>query len=332
MKLSLLLLLLLLPISLLVGSVDLAPAEVWEVLSGRSPEDSTARFIIVKSRMPQMVTALLSGAALAVSGLVMQTLFLNPLADPSLLGVHSGASLGAAFALLACGGSLMVGALSLSGVLLTVSAAFLGACGVIALLSVCSTFLRSNLSLLVTGIMLSFALSAVIALLNFYATADGVHSFVIWGMGNFSGVPNRLLGLYAFLILLPACGILCFSKSLNALLLGNEYASNLGIRIRRTRTILLLLTGFLTATVTALCGPISFFGLAVPHMARTLTHTTNHRKLLPACLILGADVALLSLIITHLPGEGGTLPLAAITPLMGLPVVLYILLKPLHRT
>lgn len=332
MKRSLLLLLLLLPISLLVGSVDLAPSEVWEVLVGRFPEHSTARLIVIKSRLPQMVTALLSGGALAVSGLVMQTLFLNPLADPSLLGVHSGASLGAAFALLACGGSLMVGGLSFSGVLLTVGAAFLGACGVIALLSLCSTLLRSNLSLLVAGIMLSFALSAVIALLNFYATAEGVHSFVIWGMGNFSGVPNKILGLYALLILLPAAVILLCSKSLNALLLGDEYASNLGIRTRRTRTILLLLTGLLTASVTALCGPISFFGLAVPHMARALTHTANHRKLLPTCLILGADVALLSLILTHLPGEEGTLPLAAITPLMGLPVVFYILLKPVHHS
>lgn len=257
----------------------------------------------------------------------MQTLFNNPLADPSLLGVNSGASLGAALALLAFGGSWSLGGATLSGVLLTVAAAFAGACAVIILLLVCSRFLRGNLALLVAGMMFSFILSAIISVLSFYATADGVRSFVIWGMGDFSGVSLPRLPLYAALILLPLAALFPFSRSLNALLLGPHYAANLGIAVRSARTWLLLLTGLLTATVTALCGPISFIGLAVPHVARLHLRTADHRKLLPATLLWGADTALLALVLSHLPGERGILPPAAITPLMGVPVVIYILLK-----
>ena len=257
----------------------------------------------------------------------MQTLFNNPLAEPSLLGVNSGASLGAALALLAFGGSWSLGGATLSGVLLTVAAAFTGACAVIALLLVCSRFLRGNLALLVAGMMFSFILSAIISVLSFYATADGVRSFVIWGMGDFSGVSLPRLPLYAALILLPLAALFPFSRSLNALLLGPHYAANLGIAVRSARTWLLLLTGLLTATVTALCGPISFIGLAVPHVARLHLRTADHRKLLPTTLLWGADTALLALVLSHLPGERGILPPAAITPLMGVPVVIYILLK-----
>lgn len=323
---ALLLFLILLPLSLLTGTVSLSPAEVWQALTDAGA-DPTARFIVCESRLPQALTAVLSGAALAAGGLVMQSLFTNPLADPSLLGVNSGASLGAAMVLLAFGGSWSLGGASLSGVLLTVAAAFVGACGVIALLLVCSHFLRGNLALLVAGVMLSFVLSAVISLLSFYATADGVRSFVVWGLGDFSGVGLSRLPLYAALIVLPLAALFPFTRSLNALLLGAHYAANLGIAVRTTRTWLLLLTGLLTATVTALCGPISFVGLAVPHIARLHLRTADHRRLLPATLLWGADVALLALVLSHLPGERGILPLAAITPLMGVPVVIYILLK-----
>lgn len=323
---ALLLFVILLPLSLLTGTVSLTPSEVWQALTDAGA-DPAARFIVCESRLPQALTAVLSGAALAAGGLVMQTLFNNPLADPSLLGVNSGASLGAALALLAFGGSWSLGGATLSGVLLTVAAAFTGACAVIALLLVCSRFLRGNLALLVAGMMFSFILSAIISVLSFYATADGVRSFVIWGMGDFSGVALPRLPLYAALILLPLTALFPFSRSLNALLLGPHYAANLGIAVRSARTWLLLLTGLLTATVTALCGPISFIGLAVPHVARLHLRTADHRRLLPATLLWGADTALLALVLSHLPGERGILPPAAITPLMGVPVVIYILLK-----
>ena len=200
---ALLLFVILLLLSLLTGTVSLSPSEVWQALTDAGA-DPAARFIVCESRLPQALTAVLSGAALAAGGLVMQTLFNNPLADPSLLGVNSGASLGAALALLAFGGSWSLGGATLSGVLLTVAAAFAGACAVIILLLVCSRFLRGNLALLVAGMMFSFILSAIISVLSFYATADGVRSFVIWGMGDFSGVSLPRLPLYAALILLPS--------------------------------------------------------------------------------------------------------------------------------
>lgn len=325
MRISLLLLPILCLFALLVGSVHLSPAEVWAGLVGNA--DDTVHFIVMESRLPQMCTALLAGAALGLCGLVMQTLFANPLADPSLLGVNSGASLGAAIALLAFGGSFALGGATLSGVLLTIGAAFAGACAVIALIALCSRWLTSNLSLLVAGVMLSFVISSVISLLSFYATADGVRSFVVWGLGDFSGVSLDRVWLMALWVLVPAATIFLSATSLNALLLGTDYATNLGVNVKRVRTWLLILTGLLTAVVTALCGPIAFIGLAVPHVARMLLRTADHRKLIPAVLVLGADVALLSLIISHLPGERGTLPIAAITPLLGAPIVLYILIR-----
>lgn len=325
MKISLLLLPVLCLLSLLVGSVHISPAEVWAALMGSS--DETVRYIVTESRLPQMCTALLAGAALGVSGLVMQTLFSNPLADPSLLGVNSGASLGAAIALLAFGGSFALGGATLSGVLFTVGAAFVGACAVIALIALCSRWLTSNLSLLVAGVMLSFIISSVISLLSFYATSEGVRSFVVWGLGDFSGVSSSRLWLMSILVIVPVCGVRLCATSMNALLLGADYATNLGVNVKRVRTLLLILTGLLTAVVTALCGPISFIGLAVPHVSRMLLRTADHRKLLPAVFVMGADVALLSLILSHIPGEAGTLPIAAITPLLGAPVVLYILVK-----
>ncbi len=325
MKISLLLLPVLCLLSLLVGSVHISPAEVWAALMGSS--DETVRYIVTESRLPQMCTALLAGAALGVSGLVMQTLFSNPLADPSLLGVNSGASLGAAIVLLAFGGSFALGGAALSGVLFTVGAAFVGACAVIALIALCSRWLTSNLSLLVAGVMLSFIISSVISLLSFYATSEGVRSFVVWGLGDFSGVSSSRLWLMSILVIVPVCGVRLCATSMNALLLGADYATNLGVNVKRVRTLLLILTGLLTAVVTALCGPISFIGLAVPHVSRMLLRTADHRKLLPAVFVMGADVALLSLILSHLPGEAGTLPIAAITPLLGAPVVLYILVK-----
>lgn len=325
MKLTIPLLALLCVLALLTGSVPLSLADVVQVFMGGG--DEMARFVVLESRLPQLVTALLAGAALSVSGLVMQTLFANPLADPALLGVNSGASLGAALALLLLGGSWTMGDTALAGVALTIVAAFVGACGVIALLTMCSHYLRGNLALLVVGVMLNFVLSAVISLLCFYAAADGVRGFVVWGMGDFASVPLQRLPLMAVLVLLPIMLVLVCNRSLNALLLGTDYAANLGISVQRVRTWLLVLTGLLTATTTALCGPISFIGLAVPHLARMVCRTANHGQLVPHTWVLGAGVAVLSLILSHLPGERGVLPLAAITPFMGVPVVIYILLR-----
>lgn len=311
--------------SLIKGSVYFPIKDVLHAMNGEGGEE--VRFIIFNLRLPQMLTAVLAGSALAVSGMLMQTLFENPLADPSLLGINSGASLGAAIALLFLGGGFTIGASSFTGVALVVSAAFIGACLVNVFLVVCSKFLRGNLSLLVVGVMLSFAISAFISLMSFYATADGVRSYVVWNMGDFSGVALSKLPVLAVLLIVPMCSLFWLVLPLNALLLGGDYATNLGVNVRGVRTAILLVTGILTATVTAFCGPISFIGLAVPHIARMLFSTADHRYILPSCLLIGAIVALLSLIISHLPGERGTLPLAAITPLLGVPVVFYILIN-----
>lgn len=327
--LSLLLLLLLGAAALFWGSVDLPAADVWRALCGQSPADATATYIVLQSRLPQLLTALLSGCALAAGGLAMQTLFANPLADPSLLGVNSGASLGAAIAMLGLGGSFAAPGLSLTGHVLTVVAAFVGAVGVILLLLFCASTLRGNLHLLVAGVMISFAISSVVAILNFFATAQGVQQYVVWGLGDFSGVTTDALPAYALLLLLGLLPIALKAKSLNALLLGEDYARNLGTRVRATRTVVLLATGLLAAVVTAACGPISFIGLAAPHAARLAARSADHRRLLPASLLWGANLALLALLASRLPG-GGQLPLNAVTPLFGVPLVLYLLFRRRH--
>ncbi len=319
------LLLLLALVSLCVGSINISISESIDALCGNGSDEM--HFIMIELRFPQMITAILAGSSLAVSGLLMQTLFENPLADPSLLGINSGASLGVAIALLVLGGSWTMGDNTLSGIVLTIVAAFVGASIVNVLLVVCSRLLHGNLALLIAGVMVSFVISAIISLLSFYASADGVRSFVVWGLGDFSEVSLQRLPLMIVLTMLPMLMLLWLATPLNAMLLGMDYATNLGINVRRVRTLSLLITGGLTATVTALCGPISFIGLAVPHIARMFFSTSNHRQLLPACVLIGANVALLSLIISHLPGERGILPLAAITPLMGVPIVFYILFK-----
>lgn len=321
------LLLLLVVGNLFWGSVSLAPAEVFRILAGESRDAGIASFIVWQSRLPQMLTALLAGSALAVSGLVMQTVFANPLADPSILGVSSGASLGAAVAVLLCGGSYVAGTFVLSGYLLTVLFAFAGAWAVLLLLLFCAAALRHHLLLLVAGVMMSFAVSSVVALLNFFSTAEGVRSYVIWGMGDFSGVTLERLPLFSVLLLGGLLGVLCMSKPLNAILLGYDYAANLGINVRRVRLFLLLLTGFLTAVVTAVCGPVAFLGLAVPHVARLTLRTADHRLLLPLTGVWGGNMALLCNLLMHLPGERGLLPLNAVSSLLGIPVVLYILFR-----
>lgn len=325
--LSLCALLLLSAGNLLWGSVDISPEEAGCALFGSASPDSAAAFIIRESRLPQMATAMLSGAALAVAGLLMQTLFANPLADPSILGINSGAGLGVALVMLLMGGSAAAGSLALSGFFLIVTAAFAGAIGVTFLLLLLSTFLRGRLMLLITGVMLSYMVSALISILSFHATAQGVHSYVLWGMGDFTGVTLDRLPAYAATIGLVLCPALLSAKPLNALLLGDDYAANLGMRVRRMRTLLLSVTSLLTATVTALCGPISFIGLAVPHGARLLLRTADHRVLLPATALWGANVALLCNLLSRLPANGSLIPINALTPLIGVPVVIYILLR-----
>lgn len=323
---GLLLLPLLAAAALLTGSMRLAPGEVLSALAAAPSDASPAAFIVWQSRVPQVAVALLAGASLSAAGLAMQTLFANPLADPSLLGVNSGASLGAALVLL-CGGTLFAGGGLIVGFMVTLVAAFLGAMAVMLVLLALSSMLRGNMALLIAGVMISFLLSGIISLLNFYATSQGVRSFVIWGLGDFSGVPLSSLPLYAVPVGLTLFALLFLAKPFNALLLGTEYAHNLGYRVRTVRTLGLLSAGLLSAATTAVCGPVSFIGLAVPHIVRLLYRRADHRLLIPSAILWGGNVALFALLLTRLPGERGALPLAAVTPLIGVPVVFYILTK-----
>ncbi len=308
-------------VSLFHGSVDIPVADVINTLRGKGTD--TARYIVVFSRLPQAVTACLAGGALSASGLLLQTAFRNPLAAPDIFGVTSGASLAVALLTLAPGFVVpgMVGFLS------TVTAAFVGAMAVTALIWFLSKRVRSSVMLIIIGMMVGYLCSSIITLLNSVATDVDVHNFVVWGMGDFSSVGMDDLWLFVPLTLVATLCTLFLVKPLNALLLGPRYAESMGVNVRKTRNILLVLTGLLTALVTAFCGPIAFVALAVPHVGRLFCGTTDHRVLLPVTILMGCAIALLCNAITTLPSNGTVLPLNAVTSLIGAPVILYVLLE-----
>lgn len=312
------------------GAVHIPARAVTDILMGKEAERASWGFILWENRLPQAITAVLSGAGLAASGLLLQTAFRNPLAGPSILGIDGGANLGVAIAILLLGGSFMAGAFSLSGFLLVIVAAMAGAWAIMAILIMFAHVLRSNTMLLITGVMIGYLTSSAISLLNYGATEEGVRSFMVWGLGSFANVTvDRLPAFCLTMGLGIACSLLLV-KPLNALLLGESYAANLGINVSRTRTLLLFTTGLFTATSTAFCGPIAFVGLAVPHIARLLLGTANHRTLLPATLLTGACLTLLCNLISTLPSDS-MIPINVITPVLGAPVVIGVLLR-MRRT
>ena len=313
--------------NLWMGSVDIPAEAVGSILLGWEADNEAWAFIVRESRVPLCVTALLSGAALSVSGLMLQTAFGNPLADPSILGISSGASLGVALVMLAGGGTVAAGAFSLSGFLAAVLGALAGALVVMGLILFLSTLIRSNVMLLIAGIMVGYIVSSAISLLNFFATAEGVHSYMIWGMGNFGGVSSGQLPWFSAVVAGGLLWAVLLVKPLNALLLGERYAENLGVNVRWVRGQLLGVTGLLTAVVTAFCGPVAFIGLAVPHVARLILGTSNHNALLPVTMLCGAAVALLCNLLCILPGEWGMIPLNAVTPVLGAPVIVYVIVR-----
>lgn len=314
-------------VSLLIGSVSIPVSETFRILIGEESVKPSWQYIVIESRLPQAITAMLCGASLAVCGLILQTAFRNPLAGPSIFGVNSGAGLGVALVMLFFGGSVSAGTVSIGGFMAVLLAAFAGAMGVMALIFFFSTLVRSHVMLLIVGIMIGYMAGSAISLLNFFATDEGVKSYMVWGMGSFGGVSLKMLPTFSVITLITLAVSLALVKPLNALVLGDRYAENLGVNIIRVRNWLLLVTGVLTAVITAFCGPVAFIGLAVPHIARLVLGTDNHRVLLPATILTGSAVALLCNILTVLPGEGGIIPLNAITPLIGAPVVIYVILS-----
>ena len=313
--------------NLLMGAVDIPAADVMAILFGKESDHTAWNYIVLESRLPQAVTAMFCGASLAVSGLMLQTAFRNPLAGPSIFGINSGASVGVALVMLLWGGSISTEAFSLSGFVAVLTAAFVGAMLVLALIMLLSLVVKDNVMLLIAGIMIGYIASSAISLLNFFATEEGMQSYMVWGLGNFGGVSlDRLplfIGVSAFGLLVAILMV----KPLNALLLGDQYAQNLGFNIKRVRHLLLFVTGLLAAITTAFCGPVAFIGLAVPHIARLILGTENHRNLLPATILTGAATAMLANLVCILPGDNGVIPLNAVTPFLGAPVIIYVIAK-----
>lgn len=318
------LLLILFPACLIIGSVNIPFNEVLNILIGNEATRKTWEIIVLETRLPMACTAMFAGAALSVAGLLLQTTFDNPLAGPSILGVSTGSSLGVAIVMLALGGSI---GHNLGSYVSILFGALLGAGIIILTLLAFSSIVKSSIMLLIIGILVSHLASSAISLLNFFSTQEGVHSFVIWGLGNFSGVTFERLPIFASLIIISLSLSLLLVKPLNALLLGARYAENLGVNIRSTRNKLLVLSGILTSVVTAFCGPIGFIGLIVPHIARLALKSSNHVVLLPATALCGAVIALLCSLISVLPISSGVIPINAITPIIGVPIIIYIILN-----
>ena len=321
------------------GSVNIPSKEVLDILTSSGAEvphslmgtdeslGSANRYIILESRLPQAITALLSGAALATSGLLLQTAFRNPLAGPDVFGISSGAGLAVAIVMLSLGGNITMGDYTIGGFLAILISAFAGAMVVMGIITLFSTMVRNQVVLLIIGIMVGYLASSAISLLNFFSTAEGVKSYMVWGMGSFGNVSMNEVGYFTFIALIGLFLSLLLIKPLNAMLLGEQYAENLGFNVHRLRIALLIITGLLTAVATAFCGPIAFIGLATPHIVRLLIGTDNHRQALPLTMLMGSTIALLCNALCTLPADGGLIPLNAVTPLFGAPVIIYVLLK-----
>ena len=313
--------------NLIVGSVRIPLADVYDILFDKFEGKESWKYIVMENRLPQALTAMLCGASLAVCGLMLQTAFRNPLAGPDVFGISSGAGLGVAIVMLFLGGSVSTTLFTVSGFLAILTSAFIGAIVVTMIILFLSTMVRNSVLLLIVGLMVGYVSSSAVALLNFFASEEGVKSYMVWGMGNFGGVSMDHMLLFALLCLVGIIASIFLIKPLNIMLLGTQYAESLGINIRQIRNLLLVTVGLLTAVTTAFCGPISFIGLAIPHISRLLFRTDNHQILLPGTVLTGAVIALFCNLICYLPGELGIIPLNAVTPLIGAPVIIYVIIK-----
>lgn len=314
-------------LNLLLGSVHIPFDEIIGILLGRNDGNVIWTNIILKSRLPQSLTAMMAGAGLAVSGLLMQTVFRNPLAGPSVLGISSGASLGVACVVLLSGsiGGVALSKLGVIGEVTITLSAIVGSLLIMALIAFVAQKVRGNVTLLIMGVMIGYIANAIIGVLKFFSAEEDIRAYVIWGLGSFSSVSGGQTSVFIILmlVLLPMSFFLI--KTLNLLLLGDSYAKNLGLNIKRARLWVIGCSGVLVAVVTAYCGPVVFLGLAVPHICRGLFHTSNHAVILPASLLGGASLALLCNLIARMPGFEGALPVNSVTALVGAPVVMWVL-------
>jgi len=311
-------------LDILFGSVSMSISDALNAMMGKGTEASVQ--IVQQIRLPKAITAVLAGMALSVCGVLMQTLFRNPLAGPYVLGVTSGANLGVALVLLSSGffGFEMGNFFANIGV---VSAAIIGSLSVLFLVMAVAKKIKNNTGLLLAGIMLGQMISAFQSLLEYFSSAESLKGFIMWTMASLGKSSLSDLVLFAPLIIILSILSLFLIKKLDVILLGENYASSLGINVKRTRFVIVIITGVLSGVVTALCGPIAFIGIAVPHLSRLFLKTSLHRYVVPASMLIGPSIMLLCDIISQLPSNGVLLPLNVITSIIGAPVILYLLLK-----
>ena len=319
-------------LNLLLGTVKIPFNAIFRILLGDENVSEIWRNIILSSRVPQALTATVAGAGLAVSGLQMQTVFRNPLAGPSVLGISNGASLGVAFVVLMAGsfGGVALSRLGYIGDVAISLAAIVGSLAVLGLIMYVSQKVKGSVTLLIIGVMIGYMANAIIGVLKFFSAEEDIKAYVIWGLGSFSRVSGDQMILFVVLMLclLPISMLLV--KTMNLLLLGDEYARNLGLNLRRSRMLVILCSGVLVAIVTAYCGPIMFIGLAVPHLCRAVFHSADHRILMPGTMLIGASLALLCNLIARMPGFEGAMPVNSVTALVGAPVIASVLFKKRH--
>lgn len=315
-------------LNLLLGTVSIPAADVLNIILGGDNANEIWRNIILKSRLPQTLVAIFAGAGLSVAGLLMQTVFRNPLAGPSVLGISSGASLGVACVILLSGMfGQALSQLGFFGEFAITIAAIIGAMAVMGVIIFVSQKVKGNVTLLIIGVMIGYIATAVIGVLKFFSIEEDIRAYVIWGLGSFAKVSGNQMVLFCTImaVLIPLSMLLV--KTLNLLLLGDGYARNLGLNIKRARFWVILSSGILVAIVTAYCGPISFLGLAVPHLCRGIFHTSDHRVLMPASALVGAALALVCNLIARMPGFEGVLPVNSVTALIGAPIVVSVLFR-----
>lgn len=316
-------------LALAVGSVEIPLDQIITVLLGGEAERTAWTNIVLKFRLPKALTAVFAGMALGVSGLMMQTFFRNPLAGPFVLGISSGASLGVALVVLSTGtiGGTLLAGIGLSGDLMLAVAAGLGAGLTMVIVLGVSMRIQSSMTLLILGLMFGYLVSAMVSLLLYFSVPERIQAYINWTFGSFSGVTWEQLPILAGIVGIGLLVSLALTKSLNVLLLGENYARSLGLNILWTRIGIVSATALLAGVVTAFCGPIGFIGIAVPHLCRSLFNTSDHRILVPGTILMGAIVALVASLIAEVPGNNLVLPLNAVTALMGAPVVIIVILR-----
>lgn len=317
-------------LDLTLGSVAIPLRKIIQVLTGGDSGNFAWNNIIHQIRVPQAITAVLAGAALSLGGLHMQTLFRNPLAGPSVLGITSGASLGVAIVMLASGSAVSIFSLANAGFLgswAIVMAAVVGAAMILGLVLLISLRIRDNVVVLIVGLMVGNVTIALVSIWQYFSEPEQIQEYLIWTFGSLGGVTQKHLLVLAICV---GIGVVCsfaLTKTLNILLLGENYAQSLGLTVSRARILIILVTSLLAGSITAFCGPIGFVGIAVPHLTRSLLNTSDHRLLVPACSILGAALMLICDIIAKVPGSHVTLPINAVTALIGAPVVIFVIVQ-----